>query len=208
MKFRLGQEQQQRIYCHNLFNSTSSEWRLNVVIDSVNRTETNILDTAMTTVCPWVSFPTRAEIRPFFDKETPELINVPQLKEKKINCLKKKGPFRVLRKNRLLFLLLRVGRCSYRVPNPSNLGRKSESYSKNAIGVKKSFQKKKKERPFAHIGNEIKSVAKINAIITFPTSVKICFVCFHSNWVISDYHSFGQFVRFSQGNSNCQTNER
>ena len=32
---------------------------------------------------------------------------------------------------------------------------------------------------------------------------------FHSNWVISDYHSFvWQFVRFSQGNSNCQTNER
>ena len=53
-----------------------------------------------------------------------------------------------------------------------------------------------------------KSVAKINAIITFPTSVKINFVCFtvtgsflitihlfgslyfHSNWIFSDYHSF------------------
>ena len=41
---------------------------------------------------------------------------------------------------------------------------------------KKSFQKKKGH--FAHIGNEIKSVAKINATITFPTSVKIHFVCF------------------------------
>ena len=57
-----------------------------------------------------------------------------------------------------------------------------KSYSKNAIGVKKSFQKKRGH--FAHIGNEIKicsqnkSVAKINAIITFLTSVKIHFVCF------------------------------
>ena len=53
-----------------------------------------------------------------------------------------------------------------------------------------------------------KSVAKINAIITFPTSVKINFVCFTvTGSFLITIHLFGQFVRFSQGNSNCQTNE-
>ena len=49
-----------------------------------------------------------------------------------------------------------------------------------------------------------KSVAKINAIVTFPTSVKIHFVCFTvTGSFLITIHLFGQFVRFSQGNSNC-----
>ena len=56
----------------------------------------------------------------------------------------------------------------------------------------KSFQKK---AIFAHIDNEI----KINAIITFPTSVKIHFVCFTvTGSFLITIHLFGQFVRFSQ----------
>ena len=52
------------------------------------------------------------------------------------------------------------------------------------------------------------SVAKINAIITFPTFVKIHFVCFTvTGSFLITIHLFRQFVRFSQGNSNCQTNE-
>ena len=51
-----------------------------------------------------------------------------------------------------------------------------------------------------------KSVAKINAIITFPTSVKIHFVCFTvTGSFLITIHLFRKFVRFSQGNSNCQT---
>ena len=47
-----------------------------------------------------------------------------------------------------------------------------------------------------------KSVAKINAIIAFPTSVKIHFVCFTVNGSFRiTTHLFRQFVRFSQGNS-------
>ena len=54
-----------------------------------------------------------------------------------------------------------------------------------------------------------KSEAKINAIITFPTSVKIHFVCFTvTGSFLITIHLFGQFVRFSQGNSNCQTRPR
>ena len=42
-----------------------------------------------------------------------------------------------------------------------------------------------------------KYVAKINAIITFPTSVKIHFVCFTVTGSFSDYHSLvWQFERF------------
>ena len=53
-----------------------------------------------------------------------------------------------------------------------------------------------------------KYVAKINAIITFPTSVKVHFVCFTvTGSFLITIHLFGPFVRFSQGHSNCQTNE-
>ena len=50
-----------------------------------------------------------------------------------------------------------------------------KSYSKNAIGMKKASKKK---AILLIEAMKSKSVAKINAIITFPTSVKIHFVCF------------------------------
>ena len=79
------------------------------------------------------------------------------------------------------------------------------SYSKNAIGVEKAS---KKEAILLKEAMKSKSLAKINAIITFPTSVKIHFVCFTvTGSFLITIHLFGQFVRFSQGNSNCQTNE-
>ena len=53
-----------------------------------------------------------------------------------------------------------------------------------------------------------KSVAKINFNITFPTSVKIHFICFTvTGSFLITIHLFRQFDGFSQGNSNCQTNE-
>ena len=84
------------------------------------------------------------------------------------------------------------------------------SYSKNAIGVKKSFKKKKKKKKAILLiqAMKSKSVTKINAIITFPTSVKIHFVCLTvTGSFLITIDLFGQFVRFSQGNSNCRTNE-
>ena len=69
----------------------------------------------------------------------------------------------------------------------------------------KSFQKKV---ILLILAMKSKSVAKINAIITFPTSVKIHFVCFTvTGSFLITIHLFRQFVRFSQENSNCQTNE-
>ena len=79
------------------------------------------------------------------------------------------------------------------------------SYSKNAIGVKKASPPK---GHFAHIGNEIKICSQNKCHHRLSNVCENSFRMFHSNWVISDYHSFvWQFVRFSQGNSNCQTNE-
>ena len=44
-----------------------------------------------------------------------------------------------------------------------------------------------------------KSVAKINVIITFPTSVKIHFVCFTvTGSFLITIHLFGHFVRFRE----------
>ena len=66
----------------------------------------------------------------------------------------------------------------------------------------KSFKKKKKGH-FAHIGNEIKICSQNKCHHHLSNVCENSFHMLHSNWVISDYHSFGQFVRFSQGNSNC-----
>ena len=60
-------------------------------------------------------------------------------------------------------------------------------YSKNAIGVKKSFKKKDY---FAHIGNEIKICSQTKFHHHFSNVCENLFRMFHSNWVISDYHSF------------------
>ena len=71
------------------------------------------------------------------------------------------------------------------------------SYSKNAIGVKKASKKK---GHFAHIGNEIKICSQNKCHHHLSNVCENSFRMFHSNWVISDYHSFvWQFVRFSQG---------
>ena len=68
----------------------------------------------------------------------------------------------------------------------------------------KSFKKKKKAILLKK-AMKSKFIVKINAIITFPTSVKIHFVCFTvTGSFLITIHLFGQFVRFSQENSNCQ----
>ena len=65
------------------------------------------------------------------------------------------------------------------------------SYSKNVIGVKKSFQKKKKKKDhFAHIGNGIKICSQSKCYHHLSNVCENSFRMFHSNWVISDYHSF------------------
>ena len=75
------------------------------------------------------------------------------------------------------------------------------SYSKNAIGVKKASKKK---GHFPHIDNEIKICSQNKCHHHLSNVCENLFRMFHSNWVISDYHSFvWQFVTFSQGNSNC-----
>ena len=73
---------------------------------------------------------------------------------------------------------------------------------KNAIGGKKASKKGN----FAHIGNEIKICNPNKCHHHLSNVCENSFRMFHSSWVISDNHSFvWQFVRFSQGNSNCQT---
>ena len=62
-----------------------------------------------------------------------------------------------------------------------------KSYSKNAIGVKKSFQK---ESRFAHVGNEIKICSQNKCHHHLSNVCENSFRMFHSDWVISDYHSF------------------
>ena len=67
-----------------------------------------------------------------------------------------------------------------------------KSYSKNAIGVKKASKKKKKKKRghFAHIGNEIKICSQNKCHHHLSNVCENSFRMFHSNWVISDYHSF------------------
>ena len=64
-----------------------------------------------------------------------------------------------------------------------------KSYFKNAIGVKNASKKK---AILLIQAMKSKSVAKINAIITFPTSVKIHFVCFtETGSFLITIHLFG-----------------
>ena len=62
-----------------------------------------------------------------------------------------------------------------------------KSYSKNAIGVKKASKKK---GHFAHIGNEIKICSQNKCHHHLSNVCENSFRMFHSNWVISDHHSF------------------
>ena len=61
------------------------------------------------------------------------------------------------------------------------------TYSKNAIGKKKASKKK---GHFAHIGNEIKICSQNKCHHHLSNVCENSFRMFHSNWVISDYHSF------------------
>ena len=63
-----------------------------------------------------------------------------------------------------------------------------KSYSKNAIGVKKAF--KKKVILLIIIGNEIKICSQNKCHHHLSNVCENSFRMFHSNWVISDYHSF------------------
>ena len=65
-----------------------------------------------------------------------------------------------------------------------------KSYSKNAIGVKKASPPPQKKSHFAHIGNEIKSCSQNKCHHHLSNICENSFRMFHSNWVISDYHSF------------------
>ena len=67
---------------------------------------------------------------------------------------------------------------------------KTVSYSKNAIGVKKTSKK----GHFAHIGNEIKICSQNKCHHHLSNVCENSFRMFHSNWVISDYHSFVRAV--------------
>ena len=61
-----------------------------------------------------------------------------------------------------------------------------KSYSKHAIGVKKASKKGN----FAHKGNEIKICSQNKYHHHLSNVCENSFRMFHSNWVISDYHSF------------------
>ena len=63
-----------------------------------------------------------------------------------------------------------------------------KSYSKNAIGVKKPSPPKKGH--FAQKGNEIKICSQNKCHHHLSNVCENSFRMFHSNWVISDYHSF------------------
>ena len=67
-----------------------------------------------------------------------------------------------------------------------------KSYSKNAIGVKKASPPPppQKKGHFAHIGNEIKICSQNKCHHHLSNVCENSFRMFHSNWVISDYHSF------------------
>ena len=77
-------------------------------------------------------------------------------------------------------------------------------YSKNAIGVTKvSTKKKKKKRGhFAHIGNEIKICSQNKCHHHLFNVCEHSFGMFHSNWVISDYHSLVWLFEFPLAESN------
>ena len=75
-----------------------------------------------------------------------------------------------------------------------------KSYSKNAIGVKKASKK----GHFAHIGNEIKICSQNKCHHHLSNVCENSFRMFHSNWVISDYHSFVWQFQFPWLNlTNC-----
>ena len=79
-----------------------------------------------------------------------------------------------------------------------------KSYSKNATGVKKASKK----RSFSHIGNEIKICSQNKCHHHLSNVCENSFCMFHSNWVISDYHSFVWQFEFPWLNlTNCRTNE-
>ena len=61
-----------------------------------------------------------------------------------------------------------------------------KSYSQNATGVKKASKK----GHFAHIGNEIKICSQNKCHHHLSNVCENSFCMFHSNWVISDNHSF------------------
>ena len=63
---------------------------------------------------------------------------------------------------------------------------------KTPFSWKKSFKKKKKKKKghFAHIGNEIKICSQNKFHHHLSNVCENSFRMFHSNWVISDYHSF------------------
>ena len=54
----------------------------------------------------------------------------------------------------------------------------------------KSLKKKEKKGHFAHIGNEIKICSQNKCHHHLSKVCENSFHMFHSNWVISDYHSF------------------
>ena len=75
-----------------------------------------------------------------------------------------------------------------------------KSYSKNAIGVKKASKK----GHFVHIGNEIKICSQNKCHHHISNVCENSFRMFHSNWVISDYHSFVWQFEFPWMNlTNC-----
>ena len=82
-----------------------------------------------------------------------------------------------------------------------------KSYSKNAIGVKKASpppSPQKKRGHFAHLGNEIKLCSQNKCHHHLSNVCENSFRRFHSNWVISDYHSFGLQFEFPWLNlTNC-----
>ena len=63
-----------------------------------------------------------------------------------------------------------------------------KSYSKNAIGVKKTYPKK--AILLIIIGNKIKICSQNKCHHHLSNLCENSFRKFHSNWVISDYHSF------------------
>ena len=75
-------------------------------------------------------------------------------------------------------------------------------YSKNAIGMKKASKKK---GHFAHIGNEINICSQNKCHHHLSNVCENSFCMFHSNWVISDYHSFVWQFEFPWLNlTNCR----
>ena len=71
-----------------------------------------------------------------------------------------------------------------------------------------AWKKLPKKGHFAHIGNEIKICSQNKCHHHLSNVCENSFRMFHSNWVISDYHSFVWQFEFPWMNlTNCQTNE-